>query len=142
MKIRYRKVTKEKINKLMYYHGFPIIGYGDNSFKGFKYFGCLEMDGIYYLAYLDELKAENIVGVLCIGEYGYENKYIGIDYIDIKKNFQHLGIGTKLFKMLNKTNFDGKKMSCSYFSEECINKNFDKVIKKTLSKQQVYYHEP
>lgn len=85
--------------------------------------------------YVDKFIPQNIVGVLKYSKYF---KHIGLNYVDVRKDYKHKGIGRKLLSLFNDLSFN-KDIHCSFFSNECLNKNFHKVVFQTLNKHNVLY---
>lgn len=80
--IKYTILTAEEMKELIYRNEcLPVIKCENNSFKGFHYFDVSHFIGLYLpqglvfiVAYIEELIAENIVGIVKVAEYklGYD----------------------------------------------------------------------
>lgn len=109
-------------------------------YPGFNYFS---IDNIvecrshikFIMIYVGEFVPQNIVGVLKYGKY---SNHIGLNYVDVREDYKHKGIGTKLLCLFNELSFD-EDIYCSFFSDECLNKGFHKIVFKALNKHNVCY---
>ena len=91
-------------------------------------YDCLEYENTFFIiAYEDSFVPANIIGVLKYGVYGYEEKHIGICYVDVRSDKKRQGVGTKLLETFNKHDFDSY-VSVSFFSDECLQTNFFKTV--------------
>ena len=138
--IKIAEVTYKQMEKLINRGNFTLKD--DNEhFVGFHYFGYFfQSNHSFVIAYID--KKENIVGVI---KWGLYNSHYGINYIDVREDMKHRGIGTLLIKYLNKMTFKPSgningDLYMSWYSDECIDKGFDKVIETLLDNQNVCYN--
>lgn len=110
------------------------------TYKGFKYFS---VDNIaecrsyihFIMIYINEFLPQNIIGVLKYGKY---SNHIGLNYVDVREDYQHKGIGKKLLNLFNELDFN-EEVHCSFFSKECLDKDFHKIVFKALNKHNVCY---
>ena len=137
--IKFAEVDYKQMEKLIKRGKFKLKDDGEH-FIGWHYFGIFfHSNNAFIIAYIG--KRENIVGVILWGVY-YE--HYGINYIDIREDIKHKGIGTKLIQYLNNMEFktygnNNGDLYMSWYSDECLDKGFDKIIEKLLDNQNVCY---
>lgn len=125
----------------------PVLPEKDNHiFEKWKYFSSndFDMNDRYYIvAYKQNLIAENIIAVLKYGIY-MRGHHIGFSYIDVKEGYKHQGLETKLVELFadldfSKYNVEDKRIYISFFSDECLEKHFNKKVKEIFKNLDVIY---
>lgn len=132
------------------FYNHPSKSNGRRAYCGFHYFsykdiyemingvGFWEKDLNIHLivAFENEFSIENIVGVL---KYAYYDNHIGLSYVDVREDYQHRGIGTKLLKFFDKQDFGEEEINVSFFSDECLKKGFQEKCFGTLKNHTYLY---
>ena len=121
--------VKQELRNLPYdkFHYFKFEHIHDAVFNDSLFF---QTEYFFVVAY--EGTPDNVVGVL---KYGFYDDHVGINYIDIRSDKKHQGIGTKILKFFNNIHFDQRV----YFSKECLETNFYKVAFKTLTNHDILW---
>lgn len=126
--------VKPEFSKFLYenFHYFKGQHIHDTVFNESFFF---QTEYFFIIAYEGELCIENVVGVL---KYGFYEDHVGINYVDIRNDKKHQGIGTKLLQYFNNLHFD-QRVHCSYFSDECLKTNFHKTCFKILTNHDILW---
>ena len=114
--------------------------YKKDLFKGWKYFN-LSANANFLIAFDNTISIDNIVGVIKFGLYfkGTIDEHYGFNYIDVRKDHRHEGIGKRLLKEFNTLLHDNIPVWCSFFSDYCIETKFNEIIEKSLCNYDVVY---
>lgn len=133
------------------YKNNPVFnGYtkNDNNLYNVAGFHYLNIDTIdYNKNFLLCKQNNNYLGVIKFGEYGFDDKHIGLPYIDVNKHYRNKGIATMMVKELNKhlTNelplflTRESEMGEKYHMKDLFVKNINNTICVPYEMQELYY---
>ena len=135
----FKLYDSEQLVELMYMHA-PKYNEDTHSFASWEYFNFSD-NANFLIALNGDESSDNIVGVIKFGLYfaGDVDQHYGLNYIDVRDDYQHKGIGSLLLKKFNTLFHADIPVWCSFSSDHCIETKFDKVIEKSLSNYDVVY---
>jgi GNAT superfamily N-acetyltransferase len=135
----FKLYDSEQLVELMHMHA-PKYNEDTHSFASWEYFNFSD-NANFLIALNGDESSDNIVGVIKFGLYfaGDVDQHYGLNYIDVRDDYQHKGIGSLLLKKFNTLFHDDIPVWCSFFSDYCIETKFDNVIEKSLSNYDVVY---
>lgn len=135
--IKFKLLNNEEIIELIYKgKSLPTIKTNDGIIRSFHYFDVQDIicyyqpdDVKYLVAYVDEFKIKNVIGII---KYAWYNDcYIGINYIDIRVDYKRKGVATLLIKELDNYLVD-KYVVISILSKEGKEAKINEVFKNNL----------
>ena len=135
----FKLYDSEQLVELMYMNALK-YDKETHSFANWKYFNFGD-NANFLIAFDGDESSDAIVGVIKFGLYFVDDidQHYGLNYIDVRGDYQHKGIGSLLLKKFNTLLKNNIPVWCSFFSDYCIETKFDKVIEKSLSNYDVVY---
>lgn len=117
-----------------------------NGFEGFRYFSpsCLHHGNNkekILVAFKDSEKAENIIGLIWYGDYGYSNNHQAVSFIDVKENYRNQGVATFLIKELNQHLCCEQPLYLSRLSNDGQKYHIDKLFERFITATSIIKEE-